>query len=372
LVAVSAGLLAAQGALWLASALSRRSEPAGGLDPSRLPAAGLSVSLEQVMAAAWVTGAGLVAVSELLGGPGKGMAVVAVGVLFGLALAAVGLAPRWRVGWLAYAAQAATLGAYLVYRHAFPLPAATDAFVLTLFGYLDLGLAEVMQRLGQGLYARPTRYASLVLPLLPLALAFGGGLEPARLFVVLAAATFYAVACYTLQWRSLGYAAAVLYNAFLWVVWARFGWTVADAPPYYLVPVGLTAVLFAEVNRRDFGRESVNAIRGLGLTTAYLSLAYPVWESQNLASWAGLLLLSLAGVFAGIGLRVQVFLWLGLTGFVLDVVYQLGRMGMENSLAKWAIMLALGVGLVLFVALNEKKKVVQTMKELFAVARQWE
>ena len=49
-----------------------------------------------------------------------------------------------------------------------------------------------------------------------------------------------------------------------------------------------------------------------------------------------LLLVSLAGIFAGIGLRVQVFLWLGLVGFVLDVVYQLGRMGLEHTLAKWA------------------------------------
>ena len=88
--------------------------------------------------------------------------------------------------------------------------------------------------------------------------------------------------------------------------------------------------------------------------------------------WLTPLLLSLAGIFAGIGLRVQVFFWLGLVTFVLDVLYQLGRMGAESSLAKWGIMLVLGILLVLFVALNEKKKIVQSLKVFYDGARGWE
>ena len=80
---------------------------------------------------------------------------------------------------------------------------------------------------------------------------------------------------------------------------------------------------------------------------------------------------SLLAVFAGIGLRSQAFLWLGLAGFVLDVGYQLGRIGMEHALAKWAIMLALGISLVLFVALNEKTRLVGTMRSYFKEARRW-
>ena len=97
-----------------------------------------------------------------------------------------------------------------------------------------------------------------------------------------------------------------------------------------------------------------------------------VWQFASFGAWLTLLLVSLAGIFAGIGLRVQVFLWLGLAGFVTDVVYQLGRMGMEHSLAKWGIMLVLGLGLVLFVALNEKKRIVVTMRDYIDQARQWE
>jgi hypothetical protein len=69
---------------------------------------------------------------------------------------------------------------------------------------------------------------------------------------------------------------------------------------------------------------------------------------------------------------VQSFLWLGLAGFCLDVIYQLGRVGMEHALAKWAIMLVLGLLLVLFVALNEKKRIVLAMRDYLDHVRDWE
>lgn len=139
-----------------------------------------------------------------------------------------------------------------------------------------------------------------------------------------------------------------------------------------MIPVGLSTILFAEVNRRDLGRSTVNALRGIGLSVVYLSLAMPIWQFQSFGSWLTLLLLSLAGIFAGIGLRIQSFLWLGLVGFVLDVGYQLGRMGTEYALAKWGIMLPLGIALIVFVALNEKKRIVATMRQYYEQARQWQ
>ena len=50
----------------------------------------------------------------------------------------------------------------------------------------------------------------------------------------------------------------------------------------------------------------------------------------------------------------------------------MGRVSLDYAFAKWAIMLALGIGLVLFVALNEKKRIVSTMRLYFDQARLWE
>lgn len=185
-------------------------------------------------------------------------------------------------------------------------------------------------------------------------------------------ATFYGVAGYEKRWKELGYAATVLYNLALWMVWSQVGWRLAEHPQLYLIPVGLSAILFAEVNRKELGRQTVNTIRAIGSTVIYLSTAVPMWQFQSFGAWLTLLLLSLVGIFAGIGLRVQSFLLLGLFCFVFDLLYQLGRLGMEHALAKWAIMLGLGVLLILFVALNEKKRVLLTIREMYDQVRQWD
>ena len=298
---------------------------------------------------------------------------VGVGVILGAALLHIMLVPRWQAEWLVYLAQAVMLSAYVDYRLAFRHPIAFDAIVLTLLGYLDLGIAEVLERLQIKIYARPARFFSLMLPSLPLLQVIGsGGLDEIDLFHLLAAATFYGIACGRLRWKTLGYTAAVLYNAALWVLWGTFGWKLSTHPQFFLVPVGLSTILFAEVNRRELGRSNVNTIRTVGLTIIYLSLAVPIWQYESFGAWVTLLICSLVGIFLGIGLRLQTFLWMGLTTFVLDVIYEMGRVSIDHAFAKWAIMLALGITLVMFVALNEKKRIVDSMRLYYEQARLWE
>jgi tetratricopeptide (TPR) repeat protein len=296
-----------------------------------------------------------------------------IGALLAVALFQLLLTRRWGCEWPVYLAQASLLGAYVVYRLAHPLPAAADAAVLTLLAFVDLGIAEMMERLQLRLYARPARYASLVLPILPLVQLIGkSGLNEVTVFHLVAAGTFYAVACGTMHWKTLGYAAGVLYNGALWVLWSQMGWLLADHPQFYLVPVGLSAILFAEANRRDLGRDLVNTIRSAGLITTYLAMAAPIWQFRSFGDWVALLLGSLLGLFVGIGLRIQTFVWMGLVTFLADVAYELGRVSLDHALAKWAIMLSLGILLIFFVALNEKKQIVLSMRGYYQEVRSWE
>ena len=139
-----------------------------------------------------------------------------------------------------------------------------------------------------------------MLPGLPLLQLIGNrGLDEISLFHLLAAGTFYGIACGQLRWKSLGYAAAVLYNAALWVLWSRLGWKLSTHPQFFLVPVGLSTILFAEVNRRELGRSNVNTIRTVGLTIIYLSLAVPIWQYESFGAWVTLLIGSLVGRLPG-------------------------------------------------------------------------
>jgi hypothetical protein len=147
-----------------------------------------------------------------------------VGLILGAAFFLILLVERWQAEWLVYLAQVVMLCAYVDYRLAFPQPIAFDAVVLTMLGYLDLGIAEVLERLERKFYARPMRYFSLILPMLPLIqLIWTEGLSEVSLFHLLSAGSFYAIACGQMRWKSLGYAAALFYNAALWVLWGKFG-----------------------------------------------------------------------------------------------------------------------------------------------------
>ncbi len=379
-VVVAIGLLAALFVLWVVAGLDgSRREPGAA---ARIPAGSVALALEQSALLAGIVAAAMVGASafeSMVGDssessvPSPWAAVLAVVVLCGLALFVIGLIVRWGDEWLVYPAQALILGGYLYYRWAFAISPEGDAAVLTLFGGLNLGIAEAMHRVGLERFARPARAFSLALPLLPLGLGLAEHeLGEMRLFFLFSAATFYAIAALSMQRRPLGYASAAFYDAFLWMFWSRIGWTLEERPQFFLIPVGLTAILFAEFERRSLDRESANTIRGVGLALIYLSLALPIWRFASLGAWITLLLVSLLGVLIGIGLRIQVFLWLGLVGFVLDVVYQLGRMGMEHTLVKWAVMLALGLLMIFFVALNEKKRIVPAMRLYLDQTRHWD
>lgn len=359
--AEAVGLVVALYGLWLAAGWARaRGE--GKADPGRVPAALEWVAIGATVPAAFLAFFG----DQVSAGVGSGVLIALVGFF---ALVA------WRRGaeWPAYGAQALVLACYFRIRPALGLSGGSDAVVLAALAYVDLGLAELIGRLGRSPFARPTLRFALTLPLVPLVQAgWQGRLDGVGLFVLLATSAFYALAGLRLRSRAPVYAATVLFNAALWLGWSLLGWRLAESPQFYLIPVGFTMILFAEANREELGRGGVNALRSLGLILAYASLAAPIWEAQSFGAWLALLILSLVGVFAGIGQRVQSFLWLGLVGFVLDLGYQLGRIGVDHPMARWAVMLALGVGLILFVALNEKKAIVSTLRTYYDEARGWE
>jgi hypothetical protein len=368
-LATLSGTLASLALLGAAAWLQTTIADSGAL-PFRLRAAR---ALERV--ALW---AALLAGAAVLLAPGSATpeavrGLPAAGTLLGVTLVCLILAGRWQAEALVYLGEGALVGAYLLGRAPHGLSPALDAALLMLFGFADLGISQLLERQKLRLYARPTFYASLLMPLIPLGQALArGSLDEASLFVLFSAGSFYGVVCWQTGWKSLGYAAGALYNLFLWLAWIQIGWRLAEAPQFYLIPVGVSAILLAEVNRVEWGRASVNAIRSLGSLTITVATALPMWQLQSFGAWATLLLLSLGGILTGLGLRVQAFLGLGLVGFAFALFYPLGRAGMENPLARWALMLGLGLLLILFVALSERQNFRARVRACYDAVRRWE
>ncbi len=308
-------------------------------------------------------------------------ALLDTGVLIGLASVLFRGAVRHGVVWHGYLAQACVLGAYLTGRLGFPAQASWDAIALFGLALIDLGIAEGLGERGPGSSDRPGRKAmvrssfagALVLPVLSLSATFRSGWASDTMILTSIAVTLlYAALASRSGWRGLGYLAGLIFNGLLAMVWFRVGWSLVEQPGFYVLPIGLSTLLFAETARRELGRSGLNILRTLGLVLILTSLSIPIWRTADLLSWALVLVASLVAIGVGITIRSQVFLVLGFVTFLIDVGYQATRAGLDNAVARWAIMLGLGLSLVLFVALSEKYRLLVRLKRSLAQIRQWE
>ena len=358
------GLVAGFAILTVAGLLRRRKDSAADHDADARSAwlvHGLAMAVEQVEFVGVLLAAGLVGVAAAGPSPLSGwLSAAGIGSLMAVALWLLVLVPRWQREWLVYLSQAALVGAYVLYRLAHPLDLSSDSAILTLFAFIDLGIAEVLDRLRLPIYARPTRYASLVLPVLPLVHIVGTrGMGDLTVFhLVSPRGPFTPWLAGRSRWKTLGTPPGYFTTPRSGCCGDRW----AGSSPIIPSSTSCRSACRRFCSRkrtRELGRETVNTVRTAGLIVTYLAMAAPIWQDRSFGDWVALLLGSLVGLFFGIGLRVQTFVWLGLVTFLLDVLYELGRVSLDHALAKWAIMLSLGILLVFFVALNEKKQIVQ-------------
>jgi hypothetical protein len=208
-----------------------------------------------------------------------------------------------------------------------------DAILMAVLAFGLLGLGEASRRADLEVLSRPALTTSLLLPAGALAVHLAARQLDAGLLAAMA--TVYLTHHLLTHRRRTLIAAAVLYNSALFSIWQRNGWT---DPQLYLIPVGLTANLLAHVYRHTLTRESLHLIR-----YGAASLIFGVSFYQSiLTPWNSLLLilLAVAGVGAGMVLRIRSYLYLG-TGFVVaGVLMNLARFGLSHR-EFWAINLTL-------------------------------
>ena len=203
---------------------------------------------------------------------------IGVGVIAGLSVFYSVLASRRQREWLVYAALASLVGSYVYYRVFVSLSVFLDVTLLAAFCGLLFGFSEYFETRDQPLYARSALNFSLFLgAIAPLYALARNELDDPSLSLVSFSALFFTAVSYRKHWKHSGYVAGVLYNVVLWMWWMQTGWRIADHPQFYLVPVGFSAILFAEVNRVQFGLQNLNTIRSAGSLVVALSTAVPIW-----------------------------------------------------------------------------------------------
>lgn len=253
------------------------------------------------------------------------------------------LSPRDRTAYV-YAAEAL---AVLVFVHArttmpklIPFGVIENwwTLIVMLVAFVGAGLADFFERRRLSVLAEPLARTALLAPLLPAAAPLAAlvwlpderhvWLVGARLFSN-EAALFLVAAFYGIQAalrRSLGLAtlAVLSGNAGLWLLWHRLHLEFLVHPQLWLIPPALAALVAEYINRDRLKPEQSGAVRYLALSTIYVASTADVFISHvdrhiSLPLVLVLLGLSVAGVLAGMLLRIRSFLYLGFTFLLVDL-----------------------------------------------------
>ncbi|QEH34675.1 hypothetical protein OJF2_32160 [Aquisphaera giovannonii] len=279
----------------------------------------------------------------------------------------LGLSERGRTAYV-YGAEA--LLAVLVLHLKLSMPWLFGGFLarymsLILLGvaFLGVGLSELFRRQGRRVLAEPLERTGVFLPFVPLAKGLWSAPDPAQaiVFFVLAGALYATLSALR---SSMVFAAmaALAFNGAVWTLLGQVeGLGLLHHPQLWIIPPALCAVVGAYWNRDRLSEAQLAAVRYASAVAIYVSsLGDIALTGVAQAPWLPgvLALLGIAGIFAGIVLRVRGFLYLGLGAVCLAVftITWYAAVDLQQSWLWWACGIAAGILILILFGLFEKKR----------------
>ncbi|MBM4071574.1 MAG: hypothetical protein FJ271_21965 [Planctomycetes bacterium] len=261
-------------------------------------------------------------------------------------------------------------------------------FLIMALGFAGVGLAELFRRRGLEVIAEPLQRTGIFLPLLPLLAylvrplgemdALGKavpGVQPllrnlrdlpqdyfmhALLWFLLG--LLYLQVAVMRRTSAYAFLASLAANFGLWVIFAhQQNLSFLLHPQLWLIPLGLI-VLAAEYWHRDsLGKNQSAGLRYFGLLLILLSSSADMFIAglgNSVVLPLLLAVLSVAGVLAGIVLRVRAFLFLGVTFLFLVLFAQIWHAAVDraHTWVWWASGIVLGAAILALFAVFEKRR----------------
>ncbi len=201
------------------------------------------------------------------------------------------------------------------------------------------------QRLGWS--KTPWQRIAYILPLIILGTT---GLQTYPITLVIVAAYYVFLAKAATQMR-------FTYISLILIDWALFTWfhdlNFRDSL-WYITPIGLSLLYIAQVDEQlklSTTKPLRHSLRmlGSGLICSWTILFY-----QNLPFIPGVF--SLITIFAGLGLKIRAFLYIGTATFLITSIYQLVIFSLSYSFLKWIVGLLVGIVLIYIAANFETRR----------------
>lgn len=187
--------------------------------------------------------------------------------------------------------------------------------VVVAIAYVGVAASELLRRRGVLVLAHPIERTGVFLPLLPVLGFWLTKPEVDYSVLLFIVGGLYGLVSILRRSFVFGMLAVLAGNVGLWYLWHRTSeYGFLQHPQLWLIPVAVSVLIAAYLNRADFSEEQLIGIRYFALIAIYVSSTADIFINGVARSpWLPLILaaLSLAGVFGGIVLRIRAFLLLG-------------------------------------------------------------
>ncbi len=255
-------------------------------------------------------------------------------------------------------------------------------FLVMAVAFAGLGVSEWFHRVKLPVLSEPLRNTALLLPLVPM-IGFWSvapptspldlaGSTPALWLLM---ALFYGIQA-VMNPRSvlLGALTLVTGTIGLWVVLERESLDFFTHPQLWLIPPALAMLVAERLDRPRLGTSQREALRYIALSVIYVASTTEFLRGIGHSVWLPLVLLvlSVAGILAGLALRIRSYVYLGMTFLAVVIVRMIGYAAFEQGQMWlfWVCCILLGASIIALFAVFERRRdaIIAAARKL----RQWE
>ena len=251
-------------------------------------------------------------------------------------------------------------------------------FLVMLLAFGSVAFGEFCSRRNWRVISEPFLRTGGFLPLLP-ALAAWSFSQTNYPLVLFFAGLIYLFMAFARRSFVSGIAAGVMGNGALWALLSDKGFVLTAQPQFWLIPPALSVLIAAHVNRDRLSSAALTSIRYVCVMIIYLSSAGEMFMQLVVPSgpedWLRPIILAslaVAGIFAGILLRVRAFLYLGSSFLLLSIVAMVWNAGriVQHTWPWWVFGIGLGLAILVLFGVFEKHR--RDVQNLIARLRQWD